>query len=235
MLFLTITFIFSLYKIIKWHYDNKLIEKETKNIKKIIKIKPKEEDPNYLNIDLPLLIKQNKDTIGWIQVNGTNINYPFVQTTNNEYYLNHSFNKSYTDAGWIFLDYRNDINNLKYNTIIYGHARKDKTMFGSLKNVLNKDWYNNQNNHIIKTSTLKENSLWQIFSIYHTPTNVSYIQTEFNSKNEFKDFVNDIISKSIYNFNININENDKILTLSTCYKTNEKLVVHAKLIKNSIK
>ena len=67
---------------------------------------------NLIDVDFTELKQTNSDVIGWIQVNGTNINYPFVQTNDNSYYLTHAFNKSYNDAGWVFLDYRNnDTNN----------------------------------------------------------------------------------------------------------------------------
>ena len=115
---------------------------------------------NLLDVDFTELEKINKDVKGWIQVNGTNINYPFVQTSNNDYYLTHSFNRDYNSAGWIFMDYRNNINNLDKNTILYGHSRLDKTMFGSQKNLLKSDWYKDKNNHIIKLSTNNTNTLW---------------------------------------------------------------------------
>lgn len=66
---------------------------------------------NLINVNFDELLKINNETKGWIQVNGTNINYPFVQTSNNDYYLNHSFNKSYNQAGWVFMDYRNNTEN----------------------------------------------------------------------------------------------------------------------------
>ena len=70
------------------------------------------------------LLKENQETVSWITVNGTNINYPVVQHSDNEYYLNHSFDGSENSAGWIFLDYRNNIENTEKNTIIYGHSRE---------------------------------------------------------------------------------------------------------------
>ena len=76
-----------------------------------------------------------------------------------------------------------------------------------------------------------ENSLWQIFSIYHIPTSSDYLKTNFSTDDEYKEFINVIKNRSIYKFNTEVTTNDKILTLSTCYRTNEKLVVHAKLIK----
>ena len=119
--------------------------------------------------------------------------------------------------------------------MIYAHSRLDKTMFGSLRSLLNKSWLNNTNNHVIKISTLKENSLWQVFSVYHIKTTSDYIQTDFSSDMEYQEFLNKIINRSSYNFNTTISSKDNILTLSTCYNDTEKMVVHAKLIKNSSK
>lgn len=190
---------------------------------------------NFINVNIEELKEKNNETKGWIQVNGTNINYPFVQTTDNDFYLNHSFDKSYNDAGWVFMDYRNNPNNFDKNTILYAHARKDKTMFGSLKNILTNDWLKNKDNYIIKLSTEKENTLWQIFSIYHIPTTNDYLQIEFENNQKFYNFTQKLINRSIHNFNTNVTEEDIILTLSTCYSNNEKLVIHAKLIKKDLK
>ena len=189
---------------------------------------------NMIDVDFSELKKINNDVRGWIQVNGTNINYPFLQAKDNKYYLKHSFDKSYNSAGWLFLDYRNNYTDNK-NTIIYAHSRLDKTMFGSLRSLLNKSWLNNTNNHVIKISTLKENRLWQVCSVYHIKTTSDYIQTDFSSDMEYQEFLNKIINRSSYNFNTTISSKDNILTLSTCYNDTEKMVVHAKLIKNSSK
>ena len=177
---------------------------------------------------------KNDSTIGWIQVPGTKVDYPFVQSTNNNYYLNHSFDNSYNDAGWVFLDYRNNIKLTDKNNIIYGHARKDGTMFGSLKNILKDSWYMNIDNHIIKISTQYENSLWQIFSVYYIDTESYYINVNFNNE-DFQKYLDKSLERSIYNFEANVNIEDKVLTLSTCHGEKKKLVVQAKLIKKEIK
>lgn len=189
---------------------------------------------NMINVNFNDLKKTNPDIVGWIKVNGTNINYPFVQSKDNKYYLTHSFNKSYNSAGWVFLDYRNNNTNNK-NTIIYAHGRTDKTMFGTLKKVLNNRWLNNTNNYVIKISTETENSLWQIFSIYHIPTTSDYLQTDFYNDTEYQNFLDMIKNRSNHRFNTNVGSNDNILTLSTCYNDNDKMVVHAKLIKRTKK
>ena len=256
-LILFITFNISIYNIIKWKLDSNKTNEEINTIQEntnieevkdnkgteIIKQAKKipKENPywdyikmNMIDVNFDNLKKINSDVVGWIKVNGTNINYPFVQSKDNKYYLTHSFNKSYNNAGWFFLDYRNNnINNR--NTIIYAHGRTDKTMFGTLRKVLNNGWINNTNNYVIKISTEKENSLWQIFSIYHIPTTNDYLQTEFKDEREYQRFLNILKNRSNHNFNTSITSNDTILTLSTCYNDSEKMVVHAKLIKKQKK
>lgn len=186
---------------------------------------------NLISVNFDELLKLNNETKGWIQVNGTNINYPFVQTNNNDYYLTHSYNKSYNQAGWVFMDYRNDTENLDRNTILYAHGMNNKTMFGSLRNILSSSWYNNTDNHIIKLSTPTENTLWQVFSVYHIETTNDYIQTEFASDEEYQTFLDTLKSRSAVEFDTTVNATDKILTLSTCYNKTDKVVMHAKLIK----
>ena len=256
-LILFITLNISIYNIIKWKLDSNKTNEEINTIQEntnieevqdnkgteIIKQAEKipKENPywdyikmNMIDVNFDNLKKINSDVVGWIKVNGTNINYPFVQSKDNKYYLTHSFNKSYNNAGWVFLDYRNNnINNR--NTIIYAHGRTDKTMFGTLRKVLNNGWINNTNNYVIKISTEKENSLWQIFSIYHIPTTNDYLQTEFKDEREYQRFLNILKNRSNHNFNTSITSNDTILTLSTCYNDSEKMVVHAKLIKKQKK
>ena len=104
-------------------------------------------------------------------------------------------------------------------------------MFGTLKNVLTKDWYNKKDNHVIKLSTEKENTLWQVFSVYSIKTENYYITTDFKNDDEFKTYLDTMLKRSKFKFDANVNVNDTVLTLSTCHKTDEKIVVHAKLIK----
>ena len=249
-----IIFMISSINIISWIISSNESKKQINEINKntnIIEINDKndiesiideskieESDPywdyiktNLISVDFEELKIQNEDTVGWIQVNGTNINYPFVQTNNNTFYLNHSFNKKYNTAGWIFMDYRNSINEFDKNTILYAHGRIDKTMFGSLKQVFNSNWLSNSSNHVIKLSTKKENTLWQVFSIYKILTTNDYLKTKFKTNSEFMEFGNMLLQRSSFDFKTSIDKNDKILTLSTCYNSNEKIVLHAKLIK----
>lgn len=250
-------FVISGIKIIEWKLDSNKTNKQIEDVQKDANIEEKEDnenteiiepvvevpitDPywdyikmNVIDVDFNKLKDVNNDIKGWILVNGTNVNYPFVQTDNNSYYLKHSFDKSYNTAGWLFLDYRNNDTDNK-NTIIYGHGRYDKTMFGTLRDILESSWVNNKDNYIIKISTEKENTLWQIFSAYHIPTTSDYLQIDFKDDDEFQEFVNKLKNRSAYNFDTTVSKNDKILTLSTCYSNQEKMVIHAKLIKKETK
>jgi len=246
-LVMLIVFLFSLIKVIMWIKDNNNTNDIIKKVANTYEINEKSYDNEviinenekdiyfdymklkFIDVDINKLKTFNPDTIGFIKVMGTNINYPFVQTLDNDYYLNRSYDKTYNNAGWIFLDYRNNEFNDK-NTIIYGHGRINGTMFGSLKDTLKSSWQNNKDNYIIKISTEKENSIWQIFSVYKIATTSDYLQTTF-SDNEFESFINLIKGRSSYNFETNVTNEDKVLTLSTCYNDNDKMVVHAKLIK----
>jgi len=190
---------------------------------------------NLIDVSFDNLKKINKDTVSWLYVGGTNVNYPVVQTTNNDYYLDHAFDKSKNNAGWLFMDYRNSKTTYDKNTIIYAHNRKDKTMFGTLKNVLAAFWYEDIDNRVIKMSSENTNTLWQIFSVYVIETTNDYIQTTFNTDEEYQTFIDLIKGRSTANFNTKVTTTDKILTLSTCHGNTKKLVVHAKLIKQEIK
>ena len=241
--------IFNIYILLNWNKDNdktsKILKKIDDNIVKIdnqntVNVnedKDKESDYWYyikfplINVNFKELLKKNSDTVGWINLNNTNINYPFVQSKDNEYYLSHSYDKSKNKAGWVFLDFRNNKNLLDKNNIIYAHSRLDKTMFGSLSKVLKKDWYTNKDNHIIRISTPTIDTMWQIFSVYTIPEENYYITTSFKDNNDYQRFLDTIKKRSKFNFNTNLNTNDKIITLSTCYSNTKRTVVHAKLIK----
>lgn len=186
----------------------------------------------YMDVNFDSLLQTNPDTVAWIKVEGTKINYPVVQSTDNDYYLHHDYRKNDNMAGWIFGDYRDDFTNFKYNTIIYGHNMNNKTMFGSLPDaVLSSSWQNNPDNHLIKLSTPTSNSVWKVFSVYTIEPEVYYLKIPASTESH-QEFITTIKNRSIYNFNTDVTVNDKILTLSTCDNLGTKRVaVHAKLIK----
>ena len=247
----SLTLILSLLKIYFWAQDNKKIVDITKEINEIVTPTPIEEEGELINppedkandywdyvklpfyeVDFTALKEKNPDTIAFIHMQGNNINYPVVQTDNNDYYLKHAYDKSKNSAGWVFMDYRNNITDLSDNTVIYGHGRLDETVFGSLKNTLTKTWQANKENYVIWLTTEKENLVFQIFSIYTIPSENYYIETDFSSSADKEKWLNTMKERNTTSFNTSVNTNDKILTLSTCQNNNGgRIVVQAKLIK----
>ncbi len=184
-----------------------------------------------LEADLGPSLATNSDTAGWIQVPGTNIDYPYVQTDNNNYYLTHTINRSWSSAGWVFLDYRNNKSLDNKNQIIYAHGRYDGSMFGSLVTVLSEEWLSNPENHVVKISTENNNSLWQVFSVYQIKVTDDYLKVNFTDDGKFQTFIDLIKGRSIHDFETNVTPDNQILTLSTCANGDERIVLHAKLIK----
>ncbi len=215
----------SSFNIIDSKIDNYNTKEEIINIKESVEIKSIKENK------YDKLIRKNNYFVGILNVNGTNINYPFVKYSDNDYYLNHSFDNKKNKAGWIFMDYRNNINFSDSNTIIYGHNRFDGSMFGSLKNILTSKWQKNKKNYIIKISTSKKIYSYKVFSIYKVTNTNDYLLINFNNESDHYNFIELITKRSKYDFKEKVNNEDKILTLSTCSGSKHKLVLHAKLIK----
>ncbi len=186
----------------------------------------------FMQVDFTELLKRNSDTVGYIKVNNTNINYPVVKGSDNTYYLEHAFDKSSNGAGWIFLDYRNDLDNLSDNTIIYGHARLENTMFGTLRNALDKNWQQNNDNKMIRISTPKYNYVFEIFSVYTIQMESYYIRTTFYSETQKQEWIDTMVSRNTSSIKTSVSTNDYFLTLSTCNNNSgQRLVVQAKLVK----
>ncbi len=190
----------------------------------------------FIDVDFNSLRAKNSETVAWLKVNGTYINYPVVRHTDNGYYLNHDFGGRYNPNGWIYSDYRSNYDNYGYNSIIYGHNLNNRTLFGSMVWVLNSSWYTNSNNYIIKLSTPSNNTNWRVFSVYSTQNDAYYLRTMFNGSEEFGEFINELRNRSIYDFGTYVSSDDKILTLSTCDDTGtRRVVVHAKMVNISYK
>lgn len=209
----------------------KTTTKSSENVITTTSIYDEYENMNMLEVNFDNLKKINSDTVGWIKVNDTKINYPFVHTSNNEYYLKHTFDKTSNKKGWVFLDFRNDIENLSSNNILYAHGLVNNQMFGSLRKTIKPFWYNNKSNHIITIATPSGTKHFKIFSSYTIFPESYYITTSFKSDDEFKAFINTIKERSVYDYNVDVNTSDKILTLSSCYDNEKRMVLHAKLIK----
>ncbi len=242
---------FSLHGVYSWDKDNKNIEKLEKEIEVEVPTQEIEEQGELVNppetktgdywyyinvpfyeVDFNELLAKNSDTVAFIHMESTNINYPVVQTTDNDYYLTHAFDKSNNDAGWVYLDYRDSLDPLSSNLVFYGHGRINKTVFGSLKNALTKSWQNNKDNYVIQVSTPKENLVFQIFSIYTIEAESYYIRTDFVNEEEKATWIKTMKERNTAPIDTEVNANDTTITLSTCENNSGgRIVVHGKLIK----
>ncbi|MBR4707408.1 MAG: class B sortase [Pseudobutyrivibrio sp.] len=202
-------------------------------------------DTNYVVGDREILPEladlyaQNSDLVGSLEVVGTDINYPVMQTPNDpEYYLKRDFYGESSTAGTLFVDYRCDIVNPTTNTIIYGHNMRSGTMFGGLKRYLNHDFYLAHKTIIFKT--LYEQQEYEIVGVglsavgYDDEDTYKY----YNFINavtgaELQEFLDNIQSLSVFDETIDISAEDKILTLSTCnsYTEDGRMFVVAKRVK----
>ena len=232
-------------------YDNYVSMQSNENIKetisKVIEITDTQkiiEDLNLnkdndsykvINDDIVNLLVVNPEVVGWLKVNNTNIDYPVVQGSNNEYYLKNNINLEKDNNGWIFLDYRNEsTNGLDDNTLIYGHNRYySGVMFGTLQNVMRKNWYSNPDNLTISYRTIYANYEFKIFSIYKIYKTTDYLSTSFTTDEVRSEFYQMLKNRSIYDFGITPTGSDKIITLSTCKDGDNRIVVHAVLTKTT--
>ena len=229
MLTLTCIMIFSGIKIIEWINENNHNKNIMSEISNAVTTEDNIENANKYNIDFESLKQKNSDTIAWLKVNGTEIEYPVVKTTNNDYYMTHSFDKSYNSSGWSFMDYKNKCDGTDKNMIIYGHNRRDGSMFATLQNILTEEWQSNYENFKIPFITENEKAEYQVFSVYKIEKENYYITTNFENNIEFKKFIDKIKSRSEKDFGIEVTENDNILTLSTCANDSRyRIVLHAK-------
>ena len=247
--------IYSCSTLFNWNKDNRNVKKieeiiennvqpvEKKEQGKLIN-PPSETDSDYwyyinipfYDIDFSKLLNKNPDTVAFIHIPNTNINYPIVQANDNQYYLNHDFDKSKNDAGWVYMDYRNSSNFFDDNTIIYGHGRVNKTVFGSLKDTLTDKWQSDKSNYVIQISTPSTNFVYQIFSIYTIESESYYITPAFSTNEKKEIWLSTMKERNITPINTNININDKVITLSTCQNNNGgRIVVQGKLIKQQPK
>lgn len=193
-----------------------------------VQIEAAPEDTDYLQAYL----EQNFNTVGYIRIEDTNIDYPVVQTDNNEYYISYNFDGEEDPAGAIFMDYRCDINDFQKtrNIILYGHRMMDGTQFKDLVKYEDDDFF--RDHRTIRFDTLNETLTWEVFAVFETTTDDYYIETIFPYDEQWIAFLKEHYEKSLHYVYVNFYADDIVLTLSTCTtKHNGRLVVMAKLKK----
>lgn len=181
-------------------------------------------------IDFSGLLALNPQTVGWVQIDGTPVQYPVVQTDNNDYYLSHNFSNEQSIEGTVFLDYLCHTPATR-NNILYGHYMVNESMFGSLWGYQEESYF--KQHPVIIYDRPNNPGDWEIFSVYVTEADYDYRQPDFNNNAEFLDYMNRLKARSLYDTGVVLNPDDEVLTLSTCIYTFEdaRLAVHARKIK----
>lgn len=238
LIFLGVIITIIIYYIYEWYLSNQnraiyekvnetepimQVEEKTTNIKKLEQLK-----------------KENSDIVLWIQINGTTINYPVLQTNNNEYYVTHNYKREKSKYGSIFLKAECDLLNKYSNLIIYGHHMEDKQMFYPLIKYINKDYY--EEHKTIQITTLEEESTYTIMSVFKSRVFYEYEKDSFKYYNytnledekKYNEFIRKCKEIELYDTGVTAEYGDRLLTLITCEysQKNGRLVVVAK--KNDI-
>lgn len=240
-----IVFLFSVYKIISYYLEASKQEKQFDDIIKEIEQsdnKLLETNEYGMFLEYEKLYEQNNDLVGWIKIEDTKINYPVMLSIEEpDYYLNHNFDKQYSDYGCPYLAKGSDINKPSDNLIIYGHHMKNGTMFSGLDNYKNKEFYNTHKTFIF--NTLYEKQTYEVISVFITEVNTGsedefkyYRFIDAKTEEEFDDFINKTKELSLYDIDVSANYGDELVTLSTCEASNENLrlvVVGKKTISNN--
>ena len=186
--------------------------------------KPKGEDDETYNqlfermkARILSLREKSEDVYGWIIIPGTeNIDYPIMQSGDNDYYLSRTYTGDYMTAGSIFADYRcdKDING-NYNFIVYGHNMQNGMMFSELIKFLEEDFFNK--NQYVYVYTDKGIYTYKIFSVYKTDYKYKYIETGFPTGEDFMAWAEEMRSNSKFvREGISFDTNSRVITLSTC-------------------
>lgn len=240
MLLLIIIFICSIGYICYYIYNSNKNKKDNNDILNEIEIDPTQvtEEKTEKMLKLEELQKENNEVIGWLEIEGTNINYPVLQGTDNEFYMKNNYKKEKSKDGSIFLDKSYNWDIPSSNLLLYGHNNKNGIMFQDLMKYAKEDFYKEHTK--IKFTTNKEDSVYEIMSVFYSRVYYKSEQNVFryyyfvnaNNEQEYNYFVNNAKKVSIYDTGVNANYGDQLLTLSTCEYSQEdgRFVVVAKKI-----
>jgi sortase B len=215
---------------------------EAVDIQSIIAAHPDVAFPEGLLPEAYNFYAQNQDYAGTISIPGIDLGpMPVVQGKDNDYYLNVNFNKNKTHYGAPFVDFRNPLKNLSFNTILYGHnMKRDDLIFGKLEEYLSLDGY--QKAPVIAFNTLYFRHQWKIFAVFVTNSNPShdngylfdYISTNItDNQARFEGYKQQLEQRRLYDTGVDLTMSDRVLTLSTCiYPFDDaRLVVVARMVR----
>lgn len=224
----------------KYYYDRRTENKEFEELRQAVETadrgEEEEREGNGMFTAYHELYMKNNDLVGWIRIDGTKVDYPVMQSKDNEFYLNKNFEKERKSCGIPFADYQCDVDKPSDNVIIYAHNMKDGSMFASLLKYENKDFF--ESHKTIEFDTLYERGRYEVLYAFRTKTGkkdeLKYCEfIDAGYQEEFYDFIAEAEERAINKNEIGAEYGDKLLTLSTCSysASNERFVIIAKKIK----
>ncbi|HNX13651.1 MAG TPA: class B sortase [Oscillospiraceae bacterium] len=166
--------------------------------------------------------QKNKDTAGWIKIDGTPIDYVVVQTDNNDDYLRSAYDGTYNRNGTIFLDYQSKFNPKGKNIVIYGHNMKTQAMFSTLGKYETVKYY--QEHPVVEFNTLYEYSKYKIFAVVLMDASPDgsgsgdefQLYSQFSSDDSFMKYIDKVRAHSLLDIDVSVKKSDKIISLVTC-------------------
>ena len=185
------------------------------------------------------LYNSNKRLIGWLKIDDTNIDYPVMQTTNNEYFLTHNINQQKDRNGALFLDKDCDVLKPSTNLIIYGHHMRSGNMFGTLDKYSSEEYY--KEHPVIQFDSIYEKGTYEIMYVFRSrifnEEDVVFKYYQFIdalSQQEFDSNMEEMAAMSLYDTGVTASYGDHLLTLSTCdyYVDDGRFVVVARRIES---
>ena len=181
-------------------------------------------------VDFDALLAINWEAVAWLYSPNTPINYPVAQGSNNKYYLDHTLNGRYNSGGCLFMDCRNARGFTDDNNIIYGHHMNNGTMFNTLEEYINQEYYDAH--PVIYMTTATGKYRLEIFAGYITPSTSDAYLMNFSSWSVKQNWINRCYNLSNFTSVTQVTPADTIVTLSTCvyYYDNSRYVLHCKMV-----
>lgn len=195
--------------------------------------------PTGMNSKFAYLYYVNQDLVGWLKINNTNLDVQIVQSSDNEYYSTRDFYKNSNNSGCSYLHYKNSTQGLDDNTVIYGPYLPNNLLFATLDQYRTVEGYKNA--PLIEYSTLYETYTFKVFAAFIATDNPAsdggfyFATTDFVSDAKFSEFINEVKMRSIFNTDISVQTDDKLITLVTDSNEFEgaKLVVMGRMVRNN--
>ena len=228
------------------NYEQMAALKDKASIEQTVTIEESQPVINYTNEEKEVpevldeyknLYNMNKKLIGWLKIDDTNIDYPVMQTSDNEYYLTHNINQEKDRNGALFLDKDCDVLEPSTNLIVYGHHMKSGRMFGNLDDYASEKFY--KEHSIIQFDTIYEKGTYEVMYVFRSKVynegEVVFKYYQFidcYSEKEFESNMQEMAALSLYDTGVTAEYGDELLTLSTCDSTVDdgRFVVVAKRI-----